>query len=99
MIEKTDQSNQSDYSCEIASFVVLVILSALSHFCFIVIGICGAMVCGGAIVLLLRFLRAAAADFPRPLRARGEYRVEYPAQIESGSQVFQPSKIRQSVDC
>src|ERR1700722_9179793 len=95
MIEKTDETNQSDYSCEIASFFVLVALSALSHFWFIVIAICAALIFAGAMFLLVRFLRSATGNISWPVRARQEFAPDG----DSGSQVFQHAKIRQSVDC
>ena len=64
MIEKTDESDQNDYSCEILSFVVLVILSALSHFWFILIGTGIAVLFWAAIALLGRLLRSAASALP-----------------------------------
>ncbi len=70
MIEKTDASNHADYGCEILSFLVLVILSALSHFWYIVIAICAAFVFCGAIVLLGQVVRIAAGPSPWRPRAR-----------------------------
>jgi hypothetical protein len=95
MIEKTDESNQSDYSCEIASFFVLVLLSALSHFWFIVIGIVVAAAASAAIVLLVRALRSAAEKVSWPERVAQKFAEN---DLTAG-QVFQPVKIRQSVDC
>ncbi len=95
MIEKTDESNQSDYSCEIASFFVLVLLSALSHFWYIVIGIVLAAVASAAIVMLIRVLRSAAENVTWPARVAQRFA----ENDDSAGQVFQPAKIRQSVDC
>jgi Ca2+/Na+ antiporter len=99
MIEKTDDQDKSqdksDYSCEILSFVVLVILSALSHFWFIVIGICFAIVVGAAIILLGQFVRTAATALPWLSSLETD---ELLKRRDSRSQVFLPRKIRQSVD-
>jgi Na+-translocating ferredoxin:NAD+ oxidoreductase RnfD subunit len=70
MIEKTDESDKSDYSCEILSFIVLVILSALSHFWFIVIGTGIAIVFWAAIALLGHVVRSAASAIPWRSRAK-----------------------------
>ncbi len=70
MIEKVDGQDKNDYSCEIVSFIVLVILSALSHFWFIVIGTAVAIVFSAAIVLLGQLVRYAAGTLSwRPLRS------------------------------
>ena len=61
MIEKADRQDKSDYSCEILSFFVLVILSALSHFWFIVIGICIAIIFCAAIAVLGQLVRSGAS--------------------------------------
>jgi hypothetical protein len=60
MIEKLDGQDKNDYSCEIVSFIVLIVLSALSHFWFIVIGTAVAIVFSAAIVLLGQLVRYAA---------------------------------------
>jgi energy-coupling factor transporter transmembrane protein EcfT len=70
MIEKTDDSDKNDYSCEIVSFVVLVILSALSHFWFILIGAGVAIVFWAALALLGRLVRSAASALPWRPRAK-----------------------------
>lgn len=70
MIEKTDESDKSDYSCEIVSFIVLVILSALSHFWFIVIGTGVAFVFWAALALLGHLVRTAAGALPSRPRAK-----------------------------
>jgi|SRR5580704_2262524 hypothetical protein len=64
MIEKSDGRDNNDYSCEIVSFIVLVILSALSHFWFIVVGTAVAIVFWAAIVLLGQLVRYTASTFP-----------------------------------
>ena len=47
-----------DYSCELLSFIVLFVLSALSHFWFIMIAICiGIGLWGAGIVLSRIFLK------------------------------------------
>jgi hypothetical protein len=59
--------SKHDYGCGILSFIVLFILSALSHFWFIMILICiGAAVWGTGAVLARMFLYVKAASFPGP---------------------------------
>ena len=96
MIEKVEESKRRDYSCEIISVVVLVILSGLSHFWYILIAAAIAGLFWGAIVLLGQLATFAARTFFRGIRA--EQTMEGNS-IVSGTQVFQPSEIRQSVDC
>jgi hypothetical protein len=64
MTEITDNLNKSDYSCEILSFFVIVILSALSHFWYIFYGICAGIVCWGVVVLLGLIWLSAARWLP-----------------------------------
>jgi hypothetical protein len=96
MAERAEEPKERDYSCEIISFVVLVILSELSHFWYIMIAICIAVLFWGAIVLLGQLAVLAASTFSWRPRAR---RANDGRADDSGNQVFQPSKIRQSVDC
>jgi len=59
--------SKHDYGCEIVSFIVLFILSALSHFWFIMILICiGAAVWGTGVFLARMFLYVKAASFLGP---------------------------------
>jgi hypothetical protein len=96
MTEKADDPKKRDYSCEIISFIVLFILSELSHFWYIAIAICIGIIFWGAVVLLGKLILSAARMFSRHLGAR-------PANnrktADSGDQVFLPRKIRQTVDC
>jgi hypothetical protein len=94
--EKADEPEKRDYSCEIISFVVLVFLSELSHFWYIVIAICIAILFWGAILLLGKLALSAASTFSWRLLAR---RTNDRKAGDSGNQVFQPSEIRQSLDC
>jgi hypothetical protein len=64
MIEKVDGQDKNDYSCEIVSFIVLVILSALSHFWFIVVGTAVAIVFWAAIVLVSQLVSYVASALP-----------------------------------
>ena len=51
-----------DYSCEILALLVLTILSALSHFWYIMIGICIVMGFAGAAVLLSKIFLGAMSE-------------------------------------
>jgi hypothetical protein len=96
MTERTDETKKRDYSCEIISFVVIVVLSELSHFWYIAIAFCFAALCWGVIVMLGRLVIFAASKVSWRLR------VSHATDGKAGnigSQVFQPSKIRQSLDC
>jgi hypothetical protein len=96
MAEQVQEQMKGDYSCEIMAFVVLVILSELSHFWYIIIAICIGMIFRGTIFLFGQLVQAAACAFPR----RHGVRQSIPSKMEDSlPQVFQPSKIRQSVDC
>jgi len=94
--EKADEPEKRDYSCEIISFIVLVLLSELSHFWYIVIAICIAILFWGAIFLLGKLALSAAGSFAWRLRVRS---TNDGKAGDSGYQVFQPSEIRQSLDC
>ena len=86
-----------DFSCEIISLIVLSILSALSHFWYILIAICMGITFWGAITLLIRAMSAVFRVF-----SQGRYDSRQPDHqkfADSERQVFQPNKIRQSVDC
>ncbi len=95
MTDKEDESVKGDYYYEIVSFIVLVILSGLSHFWFILIGICAMMLFWGAVLLLVQGVRYATSSFS--LRARAT-RTNNVGLSASRNQVFLPVKIRQSVD-
>jgi hypothetical protein len=96
MTEKTEEEKKRDYSCEILSFIVLVILSALSHFWYIVIAMGIGIIFWFAIALLGQLLVSAHIWLPShsPSREPNGHRAG-----DSGTQVFLPRKIRQSVDC
>jgi hypothetical protein len=96
MTERTGETKKRDYSCEIISFMVIIVLSELSHFWYIVIAFCFAALCWGAIVMLGKLAIFAARKFSWPLRAS---QTTDRKAGDIGSQVFQPSKIRQSLDC
>jgi hypothetical protein len=68
MTESAGTGKKSDYSCEILSFIVLVILSALSHFWFILFIFCAGIIFWGAVVLLGQVLQSAAMTFPSRTR-------------------------------
>jgi hypothetical protein len=70
MSENKEKPEKTDYWTEIGSFIVLIILSALSHFWYIVIAISAAMVCCGAVVLFVQIARFAARQIlEAPLQA------------------------------
>lgn len=96
MTEKMDETKKRDYSCEFISFIVIIVLSELSHFWYIVIAFCFAALCWGAIVMLGKLVIFASSRFSWRLRA--SHTPDRNA-VDIGSQVFQPSKIRQSLDC
>jgi len=60
-LNKLDQLNKRDYSCEIISVVVLVLLSALSHFWYIAIAAAFAIAAWQTIRLLGLAVRSASA--------------------------------------
>jgi hypothetical protein len=64
MTESADNGKKSDYSCEILSFIVLAILSALSHFWYILLIFCVGIFFWGAVILLRQVLQSAAMTFP-----------------------------------
>jgi hypothetical protein len=59
MAETADNPKTSDYSCEILSFIVLIILSALSHFWYILFVFCAGIIFWGAVVLMGKVLATA----------------------------------------
>ena len=95
MTDKEDLPEKGDYYYEIVSFIVLVILSGLSHFWFILIGICAMMLFWGALLLLMQAVRYATNSFSRRARAPHTTNV---LMSDSRNQVFLPVKIRQSMD-
>ena len=60
MIEKAEAQEKHDYSCEAMSLVVLIILSALSHFWYVVIAIGIGIAVWGAVALLGQALLSAS---------------------------------------
>jgi hypothetical protein len=64
MTEMADNRKKGNYDCEILSFIVLFILSALSHFWYILFAICAGIIFWGAVVLLGQLLMSAARTFP-----------------------------------
>ena len=95
MTDKEDRPEKGDYYYEIVSFLVLIILSGLSHFWFILIGICAMMLIWGAILLLMQAVRHATNSFSRCSRAT---QTNNGIMSDSRNRVFLPVKIRQSVD-
>jgi hypothetical protein len=96
MTGKTNGAKNRDYSCEIISFIVIVVLSELSHFWYILIGFCLVALCWGVIVMLGKLALFAVSKFSWRLRAS---HTSDRNSGDIGSQVFQPSKIRQTLDC
>jgi hypothetical protein len=84
MTEKENEPEKPDYWIEIASFIVLVILSALSQVWYIVIAIAAAILLWRAAVLLVYLARAAAGMFSWGLRAPSRQIIEKLAFQESG---------------
>jgi hypothetical protein len=96
MTEKSAQPEKRDFSCEILSFIVIAILSELSHFWFILIAIGIAILFWVIMVVLAKLMLFAAKAFSWGTRAELSNDIK-PGDI--GNQVFPPAKIRQSVDC
>lgn len=96
MTGKTDGVKKRDYSCEIISFIVIVVLSELSHFWYILIAFCFVALCWGVIVMLGQLAIFAISKLSWRLR---ENHTRAGKASDIGSQVFQPSKIRQTLDC
>ena len=93
--EEEEKQEKGDYFYGIVSFIVLAILSGLSHFWYIAIAVCFAIFFWGAAVLLIQGVRSTARAFSLPTSAARPNRY---AASGSRSQVFLPGKIRQSVD-
>jgi hypothetical protein len=70
MFKRAHEARKRDYSCEILSLIVLVILSDLSHFWLIVIAICIGVVFWGAIVLFGKLLLSTFGALPWRPRVR-----------------------------
>jgi hypothetical protein len=98
MAEKAGGPSKRDYSSEILSFIVLVLLSALSHFWYIVIAISVGIVFLGALALFGQLMLRAAGKLPWHVRSKRTI-AEKTKDGNSEPQVFLPRKIRQSVDC
>jgi len=82
---------QRDYGCEIISAVVLLSLSALSHFWLLAIAAGALLAMWGLVVMMMRAWNFASS--------RVEFRRSAAAVSPSTPQVFLPEKIRPSVDC
>jgi len=67
-IEPAEERKSEDYSCEIISFVVLIGLSALSHFWFIAIGISVGTLVWALIKLIRQMILWAAKPRIVPIR-------------------------------
>lgn len=92
MNEKSEALEKRDYSCEAMSAVVLIVLSALSHFWYIAIVAGVGIVAWGALLLLGHALLSTSVAQARELDKRL-------TALDLESQVFPPGKIRRSVDC
>ena len=96
MAEKRNGAKKRDYSCEILSLIVLVILSDLSHFWLIMIAICIGIVFWGGGVLLAHLVLSKVWVLPWRFHVRKKGDSKF-GDFEN--EVFQPRKIRQNVDC
>lgn len=65
MADGTGRLNNGDYSCEVLSLIVLFLLSALSHFWYILIAVGFGIFLWISLALLGKFLISAAQAFPR----------------------------------
>jgi len=75
------KNSKYDRSSELLAFTVLFILSALSHFWFIMIAISVGLAIGIAVALLSRvFLYLMTRQFPKPVRLRELYNDKLPAR-------------------
>ncbi len=95
MTDKEDLPQKGDYFYEIVSFIVLVILSGLSHFWFILIAICALMLFWVGILLVMHAVRYATNSFSQRVSTT---QINNVIMSNSRNQVFLPVKIRQSVD-
>lgn len=64
MAQGTDRRHNGDYSCEVLSLIVLFLLSALSHFWYILMAVGAGILLWAGVVLLGRFLTFAIRTFP-----------------------------------
>jgi hypothetical protein len=80
-IEPAEERTSKDYSCEIISFVVLLGLSALSHFWFIAIGISFGSLMWAFIRLLRQMISWAAKTRIVPIRTAGTAACEPSTQL------------------
>ena len=65
MAQGTDRRKNGDYSCEVLSLIVLFILSAFSHFWYILIAVGIGISLWVGLVLVGRLLLSAAQALPR----------------------------------
>ena len=65
MAQGTDRGNNGDYSCEVLSLIVLFVLSALSHFWYVLMAVGVGISLWLGVLLLGRFLVFATRTFPR----------------------------------
>ena len=65
MAQKTDRRKNGDYSCEVLSLIVLFLLSALSHFWYVLMAVGVGILLWFGVILLERFLVFATRAFPR----------------------------------
>ena len=70
-IDPAEERKPKDYSCEIISFVVLIGLSALSHFWFIAIGITAGTLVWALLRLVRQLIWWAARTRIVPIRTAG----------------------------
>jgi hypothetical protein len=90
MFESGKEALGTDRSCEVISFVVLTILSALSHFWYILIVFCMALLLRELVRMAYQYLMNSIHLFPWHAWKNNISKVSA-AQIRH--QVFKPSKI------
>jgi hypothetical protein len=90
MAESEKELPDTDNSCEIISFVVLSILSALSHFWYILIIFCAAIVLRRVAGFVFQFVVSSLQFIPWHAWKSGPSSLR---ATEIRHQVFKPSKI------
>jgi len=80
-IEPAEECKPKDYSCEIISAVVLIGLSALSHFWFIAIGITVGTLVWALVKMLRQLISWAARARIFPIRTAGTVVCEPPTEV------------------
>jgi hypothetical protein len=90
MAESEKELPHTDNSCEIISFIVLAILSVLSHFWYILIIFCMVIVLRRAVSFVSHFVIASLQFIPWHVWKSGTSNL---SATEIQHQVFKPSKI------